>query len=55
MARFVYVIRFRQKNGRDGGYGPVKSFKTTASSPKKAVRKMKKKGGEVVSVRRGKH
>lgn len=54
MPRFVFVVRFKErKDGTNCGLGNVKSFKTTASSPKQAAEHMRKKG-HIISVRKTK-
>lgn len=51
MGRHKYEIRFKENGkGRDGGFGPVKSFCTFASSPQKAQKKLRKKG-KILSIR----
>lgn len=51
--RGVFRVRFKEfGTGRDGGLGPVKSFKTTARNPQVAKQKLRKKGVRVLSVRR---
>jgi len=47
--RFVYVVRFHENNNHSN----VKTFKTTARSPKAAAKKMKKRG-QIISVRKTK-
>ena len=51
MSRNVYRVRFKEMNGRNGGFGETKSFKTSASGPHDASRKLRKKG-VVISVRK---
>jgi len=49
----VFRVRFKELcNGRDGGMGPVKSFKTTATNPDAAARRLRKKRVRILSVRR---
>ena len=49
--RNSYEIRFKESSkGRDGGLGKVKAFRTSASSPQKAIKKMRKKG-RILSIR----
>lgn len=51
--RSVFRVRFKELGtGRDGGSGPVKSFKTTARNPDAAASKLRKKRVRVLSVRR---
>ena len=46
-----YEVRFKEDGkGRDGGFGKVKAFRTNASSPKKALKKMRKRG-RILSIR----
>jgi len=53
--RPVFRVRFKEiGTGRDGGFGSVKSFRTTARDPQAATRKLRKKGVRVLSVRRAK-
>ena len=49
--RYLFVVRWKPYTGRDGGLGPVKSFKTTARNPNEAAQKLKS-NGRVVSVRK---
>ena len=50
--RGVFEVRYKPTNhGRDGGFGPVKSFLTNASCPTAAGKKLRKPG-IVVSVRK---
>jgi hypothetical protein len=47
-----FRVRFRETNkGRDGGLGPVKSYKCFASSADGAKRKLRKKG-RIISIRK---
>jgi hypothetical protein len=48
----VFRVRFKEMNGRDGGLGPVKSYKTTAANPETAAQRCRKKRVRIVSVRR---
>lgn len=46
-----HEIRFKELGrGRDGGQGDVKSFRTNASNPKSALRKLRKRG-RILSIR----
>lgn len=48
----LFRVKFKEVNsGKNGGFGSVKSFKTTARDPQSAARKLKKRG-VVLSVRR---
>lgn len=50
--RSCFRIRFQEFNkGRDGGLGPVKSFKTSAKNGNDAARKLKKRG-KIISIRK---
>lgn len=48
----VFRVRFKEPNkGRDGGYGPTKSFKTTARDQNSAAKKLRKRA-VIISVRK---
>jgi hypothetical protein len=47
--RYLFRVRYKECNGRDGGMSETKSFKTIATDPKKV--KCHKKGARIVSVR----
>lgn len=48
----TFRVRFKERNsGRNGGLGPVKSFKTTARDQTAAARKLRKHA-IILSVRR---
>lgn len=54
--RGLFRVRYEEFSGRDGGSSGTKTFKTTATDPTKAGRKLHKKGKNgahrrVVSVR----
>jgi hypothetical protein len=49
--RGIYRVKFKLRNGRDGGWGETQSFKTNANSAQSAGQKKKKKGAMIVSVR----
>jgi len=50
--RSRFRVRFREYNqGRDGGLGPVKSYKRFAKNGNDAKRHLRKKG-KVISVRK---
>lgn len=50
--RFKFRIRFRELDkGRDGGLGPVKSYKCVARNGEDAKRKLRKRG-RIISVRK---
>lgn len=48
----LYRIKFKEAGkGRDGGDGPVKSFKTSASNPRAAGNKLRKPNCRIISIR----
>jgi len=48
----VFRVRFKELNkGRDGGFGPTKSFKTTARNTDAAARRLRKRA-VILSVRK---
>lgn len=48
----VFRVRFKEPNkGRNGGFGPTKSFKTVARDQNSAARKLRKHA-TIVSVRK---
>ena len=50
--RFRFRVRFRELNkGRDGGLGPVKSYKCVAKDGNDAKRHIRKRG-VIISVRK---
>lgn len=52
MSKHAYRIKFRELNkGRDGGSGKIKAFQCFAASPKKALRKLRKRGN-IISIRK---
>jgi hypothetical protein len=50
--RFLFVVRYRPRNGRDGGLGATQKFKTIAGDSHQAASKLHKPNCEVVSVRK---
>ena len=51
MSRYLFVVRWKPINGRNGGLGPAKTFKTTAKTPQEAAKRLKS-NGRVVGVRK---
>jgi len=52
MSNHAYRIKFRELDkGRDGGQGKIKAFQCSASNPKKALRKLRKRG-KIISIRK---